>query len=157
MDEANAWIDTWALGLEYYDAATLPKDRKWLVRSALQKSIRRGQTEPALRLALALRRIDADYVWKALATIAVEDVGFGCPEAVTLSSFGTLKSFRDRLDADRLLSALVVGMCVAEKSRTCCELSTIGDLAHAACIEKMANLETLALWQHVRGRSLINA
>jgi hypothetical protein len=52
----------------------LPCDR-WLARSALQKAIRRGQTEIALSALAALLEQDRYGVWRHLIVIALEDVG----------------------------------------------------------------------------------
>ena len=155
--ECIDWIELWSLDCRAYGGLNHAPGKRWLVRSGLQKACRRGQTEAAMRLALALQRIDPDYVWRALATIAVEDIGFGCPEAVTYASFGTLKNFREEVGADQLLAAVVVSMCAADKSRSACELSTAGDLANRPLIERMANLESPALWPHIKSRDMLTS
>ena len=54
------------------------------VISALQKEIRRGHTENAVLLAYDMARTSPaleDYLWQRLLVIAVEDIGFGEPQA----------------------------------------------------------------------------
>ncbi len=52
----------------------LPCDR-WIARSCLQKAIRRGETETALRALATLLVHDPRAVWRHLIVIALEDVG----------------------------------------------------------------------------------
>lgn len=54
----------------------LPCDR-WIARSALQKAVRRGQGELAVRALATLVREDRRNVWRHLIVIALEDVGVG--------------------------------------------------------------------------------
>lgn len=126
-EQAAAWAD------EHKVAVKVPEDvemdDKWLARSGLQKAIRRGQMNEALSLAARLWRIEEDYCWRALATIAVEDIGFGSPEAVLYTHVAQLKTFRNAVDAGRLLTACVAQMCEAPKSRSCCELSIAMDMS----------------------------
>jgi hypothetical protein len=127
VDECIDWYE------EYKIKVSVPKDvamwQKWISRSALQKAIRRGQTERALSVAARLWKIEADYCWRSLAVIAVEDIGFGCPEAVLFSHLAQLKTFRGKLNEGALLTALVGQMCENMKSRSCCELSIGMDMS----------------------------
>src|SRR5260221_1395547 len=52
---------------------------KWLLSSAVQKLIRRGRAEQAVKTALALHALDPDYLPRRLPIIAIEDSGFGNP------------------------------------------------------------------------------
>lgn len=66
--------------------------------SALQKHIRRGKTEEAVLVARDLWETDAslaDKAWQRVLVIAVEDVGFGNPSAV--SDVHTLRSIATSL------------------------------------------------------------
>jgi hypothetical protein len=58
---------------------TLDRERKWELVSALQKSIRRGDTQLALRLVSATDGMPEEcaYFWRRLCVIACEDVGPG--------------------------------------------------------------------------------
>ncbi len=58
----------------------LPCDR-WIASSALQKSIRRGNTMVAMRAATSLIEHGWGPLWRRLLVIAVEDIGIGAVEA----------------------------------------------------------------------------
>ena len=73
VDEANAWVAKRAR-LQCPPLIVDPTE-KWIVRSAFQKAVRRGQVDRAVDLALTLHRIDSRYVWRAVLTVAIEDVG----------------------------------------------------------------------------------
>jgi len=73
--------DPWQKVKTYHD---LPADE---VISALQKEIRRGNTENAARLAFELIQTSPELeekLWKRLIVISVEDVGMGNPNASVL-------------------------------------------------------------------------
>jgi hypothetical protein len=107
-------------------------DNKWLVRSAFQKAIRRGETERAIRMGGYLYGVDPTYAWQSLAVIAIEDVGFGDLDTVAYSTLTTLKSLRDQLHAELLFGAMIERLCAADKSRSCCELSLGAEIAEKA-------------------------
>lgn len=69
-----------------------PRHDRWLLRSALQKAVRRGQTDTALWVGDQLRALEPDYFWSALAVIAVEDIGFGDPDLITFSTAAKSKT-----------------------------------------------------------------
>lgn len=58
---------------------------KWIAASALQKGIRRGNVELAIRALDTLWKIDHRYARKRLAIIAFEDVGLGAPDIVAVT------------------------------------------------------------------------
>ncbi len=58
---------------------------KWIAASALQKGIRRGNVELAIRALDTLWKIDPRYARKRLAIIAFEDVGLGAPDIVAVT------------------------------------------------------------------------
>src|ERR1019366_4584457 len=78
-------------------------DLKWIYRSALQKAVRRGQGQEAIKQALRLSGLDQAYVFRSLAVISVEDVGD--PELVAwslmLSRSGFRRSVRDQATSSR--------------------------------------------------------
>jgi hypothetical protein len=116
-----------------------PDGDRWLFRSALQKAVRRGQTRVALTMSDRLRGEDPDSLWRSLAVIAVEDVGFGDPDAVTFTTAAISKTVRKRVGDDHGLSrSLVRRMCAAPKSRACCELSITVDMGRPDLISVMA-------------------
>jgi replication-associated recombination protein RarA len=55
----------------------LPKERKWELVSALQKSIRRADKQIALRLVSAIDNMPEEYgyFWRRLCVTACEDIG----------------------------------------------------------------------------------
>jgi hypothetical protein len=98
-------------------------NNKWLVKSALQKSIRRGDIQTALRMGEYVYTADDTYCWQGLATMIIEDIGFGDPDLVAYSTQCTLKSVRDKMEPEMLYAGLISRACVADKTRSCCELS----------------------------------
>ena len=75
----------------------LPTDR-WIARSCLQKAIRRGDAELALRALAALIREDRYGIWRHLIIIAFEDVGaanFGVVAQLVAASFD--RKWRERV------------------------------------------------------------
>jgi hypothetical protein len=155
VDEAAAWAD------EHKAAVKVPLDvemnDKWLARSALQKAIRRGEHDEALSQAARLWKCDQDYCWFALATVAVEDVGFGSPECVLWSHVAQLKTFRAKLDDGRLLTALVAQMCEAVKTRSCCEMSIAVDWGCPQQMEEMTTHSSMALLADLLGDDVTRA
>jgi hypothetical protein len=63
----------------------LPCDR-WVALSALQKSIRRGDSLTAQRALTTLYRADPSSTWRRLLIIACEDVGIGALGAVVMTA-----------------------------------------------------------------------
>jgi replication-associated recombination protein RarA len=98
------------------------------VISALQKEIRRGHTENAVLLAYEMVRTSPaleDYLWQRLLVIAVEDIGFGEPQAPLLvhALYQTIQTF-DRSVGERALFAVhaVRYLCGCPKDRSSDEM-----------------------------------
>lgn len=73
----------------------------WLLSSALQKSVRRGDTELAASAAGALYRARGSSIWRRLSVVAVEDVGIACCEAlIDVSAICSDRSLRRKLGGD---------------------------------------------------------
>lgn len=123
VEEAFAWVARWAT-LEPQPAHVDPEHR-WRIRSSLQKAVRRGQADRAVRMALALHRLDPRYVWRAISTIAVEDVGIGTPEVVLWATSAQRAAFRKAVGELPLLIALTRRMAAALKSRSAIELAFV--------------------------------
>ena len=85
----------------------LPADQ---VISALQKEIRRGNTENAVLLAYEMVITSPaleDYLWQRLMVISVEDVGFGEPNApIMLNALNQMVGNLDRSSGERKLFAV---------------------------------------------------
>lgn len=96
--------------------------------SALQKEIRRGNTENAALLAYEMVITSPameDYLWYRLKVISVEDVGFGEPMApVLIQSLFEMTSACDRAVGERRLYAIhaVHYLCKCEKDRSSDEM-----------------------------------
>jgi replication-associated recombination protein RarA len=98
------------------------------VISALQKEIRRGHSENAVLLAYEMARTSPameDYLWQRLLVIAVEDIGFGEPQAPVLvhALYQTVQTF-DRSVGERVLFAVhaVRYLCGCPKDRSSDEM-----------------------------------
>ncbi|MEP7294024.1 MAG: AAA family ATPase [Chloroflexota bacterium] len=109
--------DPWTLVRTLHD---FPADE---VISALQKEIRRGNTENAALLAYEMLTTSAEleaFLWARLQVISVEDIGFGSVQAPVLVE--TLYQMHQRLPrprGDRYLYAIhaVRFLCACEKER----------------------------------------
>lgn len=90
----------------------------WIASSLLQKSIRRGETELALRAAYALLGSRGRNVWRRLVVIAFEDVGIGNLDAIrsTLDTAERHLSARNQNLSDGL-DATVSSLCASDKNR----------------------------------------
>ena len=98
------------------------------VISALQKEIRRGNTENAALLAYEMVLTSPaleDYLWQRLMIISVEDVGFGDPQApILINALVQMLARFDRSVAERKLFAVhaVRYLCLAQKDRSSDEM-----------------------------------
>ena len=99
------------------------------VISAVQKEIRRGNTENAVLLAHELVSTSPEleaFLWYRLKVISVEDVGFGTPLApVLLDSLARMASSFSGAAGEKILFALhaVRYLCVCQKDRSSDELT----------------------------------
>lgn len=117
---------------DYQPKTTVIKsaNSKWRVASALQKAIRRGQVDLALKMAHGLHGFDPAYVWRRLCTVVMEEVGVGdvdlCARYLWVA---TKKAWRNANGGDRkFLYMLVEQMCRADKDRNACDLPVWGML-----------------------------
>ncbi len=96
--------------------------------SALQKEIRRGNTENAALIAHEMVITSPaleDYLWQRLMVISVEDIGFGDPNApVLINSLYQMICTFDRSLGERKLFAVhaVRYLCGCQKDRTSDEM-----------------------------------
>jgi replication-associated recombination protein RarA len=111
------------------------------VISALQKEIRRGNTENAALVAYEMIITSSaleDYLWHRLKVISVEDIGFGEPLApVLIQSLFEMTCACDRATGERKLYAIhaVRYLCSCKKDRSSDEM--INWINHAS---KLGNL-----------------
>ncbi len=91
----------------------------WLGAALLQKSIRRGEENFALRAAASLLKISPDRLWRRCGGIAAEDVGLGDINVVANVSVGLSgKRLRSSLGGEwRIASFIVSQMAMATKCR----------------------------------------
>ena len=128
----------------------LPADQ---VISALQKEIRRGNTENAALLAYEMILTSPaleDYLWHRLQVISVEDVGFGTPMApVLVHALAKMVRGFDRSVGERRLFAVhaVRYLCQAQKDRSSDEM--VNWLTRAVdCGEALPEIPDYALDMH---------
>ena len=58
---------------------------QWVVKSLLQKSIRRGEVEIAQRAALTFLAQKSSAIWRRFIVIAFEDIGAGSADVVAMT------------------------------------------------------------------------
>ncbi len=96
----------------------LPADE---VISTLQKSIRRGEVRNAVLCALDLSATSAEldtYLWDRLHVIAVEDVGFGNPSAISvIVALDTARQRYEPTSHDRALFTIHAVRLLAESAK----------------------------------------
>lgn len=113
----------------FYPLNTTP----WVAMSALQKGVRRGRKQTALRAAAGLLRVAPDKLWRRLGCIAFEDVGVADIDAVALGVAALSgKRFRDSIGGDwAVASYLICRLTRAAKSRAADDL-LMAAVAHPA-------------------------
>jgi replication-associated recombination protein RarA len=105
------------------------------VISAIQKEIRRGNTENAVLLAYEMVITSPameDYMWQRLMVISVEDIGFGEPNApVLVNALHQMVETFDRGMGERKLFAVhaVRTLCACQKDRSSDEMVMWAKLA----------------------------
>ncbi len=111
-------------GEAYECPQAMPGDR-WLVSSAMQKAIRRGEIERALNAASALWQQDRQSFWRRLHIICLEDVGIGNLDAVikTLSAVSSFQ-WRRKIGDERAGLHLTRLLAASDKNRMSEELFT---------------------------------
>lgn len=135
-EEARLWV---ARHCGLYEVPTVVRsDHRWIIRSAFQKAVRRGQGDRAVGYALALGRLDRRYAWRALLTVATEDIGVGCPDAVLWATAGQSAKFRGLVGTMPLLVAVTRALAKAVKSRAACDLSFVVETGEPDMIDLVA-------------------
>lgn len=95
-------------------------DDRWLAVSNLQKAVRRGLYNEAMRSALILRHIDEDYMWRRLKIIALEDIGVADLQAAgqVLWGAGKRRWQEQHGTSIKFLSYFISTLCKARKCRS---------------------------------------
>lgn len=131
----------------------------WVAMSALQKAIRRGRADLALRAAATLLRDSPDRLWRRLGCVACEDIGLGDLEAIEIAT-AALGGVRKRagLGGDWLVAcAVVAALARAAKCRAADDLLMICELhpAYARQRDAFQRLSVSALVDIVCGSAPI--
>lgn len=91
---------------------------QWLLASALQKAIRRGEEETALRVGYALWQIDRSRFYRRLHIVSLEDVGVADTDALIKTLTATAQPYwRKRMGDARVGLYLVRLLCRSVKTR----------------------------------------
>lgn len=104
-----------------------PDIDKWLAASAMQKAIRRGQTNIALSAGFSLLYSDSEKLWRRLQVIALEDISLAQPDSTRdiLRLCSQNQWRRKYLSDDRALRYVIMKLCNANKSRIANDLLCI--------------------------------
>jgi hypothetical protein len=153
---------------------SLPKERKWELVSALQKSIRRADKPMALKVASAIDNMPEEYgyFWRRLCVTACEDIGPADDELVTFvvacsSIFTRKKTGPKTYD---IFCFLVESLCnLSARSRIYCSMSMIesmvlegnvpelsvedGQIVSAILQQKATMLSPMIAWQEWQSRN----
>ena len=140
VEEAFAWAARWAT-LEP-QPVHVDAEHRWRIRSSFQKSCRRGEANRAVEMALALHRLDPRYAWRSVLTVAVEDIGIGCPEAVFWATAAQRAGFRKAVGEIPLLIGLTRRMATASKSRSAIELAFIVETGEPEMFRRFGSMTT---------------
>lgn len=101
----------------------LPCDR-WIARSVLQKAIRRGEAELALRALANLYQHDSYAVWRHLTIICLEDIGIGNIDLLAqIVAAKSDRKWRVIMGGDwAVFAALVGSMAASVHCQAACDL-----------------------------------
>lgn len=117
-----------------FDVLPLPKglnfSHKWIAASALQKSIRRGNSAMAYKAARTMMQINPASVWNRLRVIACEDIGIGDMDAVfkTLYMSGKVQWRKRNGGDDHVLAYIIECLCNSTKSRLADDILYVADV-----------------------------
>ncbi|MBV5329944.1 MAG: hypothetical protein JZU65_20355 [Chlorobium sp.] len=102
---------------------------KWKLSSGLQKGVRRGLVNDAVRYAISYYRIDAASFWKRLPIIVLEDIGVADPLTVAMTLAAARSTvWRKRVGGDELvIQFLVKRMAGNTKDRSVADMCQILD------------------------------
>ena len=105
--------------LEFEEAGDSLQCDRWIASSLLQKSIRRSDTQLALRAAFRLSDFDRSYTWRRLLIIAFEDVGAAEPDALSETvAIATTPKWRSKRGERQSLAYAVTRLAEAPKDRS---------------------------------------
>jgi replication-associated recombination protein RarA len=139
---------------------TRPMDASpWVAMSVLQKAIRRGREDLALRAAATLLRDAPEKLWRRIGCIAYEDIGVASLEAIGLATVALAgKRHRAALGGDwAVASCIISDLSRAPKCRAADDLLMVCELHPAHAQERVElplfTTRELLLSQSVKGPS----
>jgi MgsA AAA+ ATPase C terminal len=102
---------------------------QWVIKSLLQKSIRRGDVEIAQRAALTFLEQKGSALWRRFIVIAFEDIGAGSADLVAMTvAASTDSSWRKQSSGDAIVASHLARLLAeAPKSRSAEHLITSSD------------------------------
>jgi MgsA AAA+ ATPase C terminal len=102
---------------------------QWVVKSLLQKSIRRGEVDIAQRAALTFLSQKGSAIWRRFIVIAFEDIGAGSAEVVAMTvAASTDSSWRKKSGGDAVVASHLARLLAeAPKSRSAEHVITSSD------------------------------
>lgn len=99
---------------------------KWLLSSAVQKLIRRGRAEQAVKTALALHALDPAYLPRRLPIVAFEDISIGdlgvCFDILHVFGRQRFAANTSEIEQRQILANLVHRLARSVKSRSACDI-----------------------------------
>ena len=97
---------------------------KWRASSGMQKAIRQGDVETALRMAQGLWSLDPEYLWRRLPVIVLEDIGVAnvALVAAVLWAAGKKVWREQNGGSQKVLYWLVDRLACSVKDRSVCDL-----------------------------------
>jgi hypothetical protein len=127
----------------------------WLAMSLLQKAIRRGREQLALRAAATLLRDSPDRLWRRCGIAAFEDVGLADLEAVAeVTSALAGKAHRKHIGGEWPVAATIISRMVhAAKCRAADDLLTAAELhpSLATARQELSSKPPAELLEHALG------
>jgi hypothetical protein len=127
----------------------------WLAMSLLQKAIRRGREQLALRAAATLLRDSPDRLWRRCGIAAFEDVGLADVDIVAeVTSALAGKTHRRSIGGEWPVAATVISRMVhAAKCRAADDLLTAAELHPSleSARQELSNKPTAELLEHAFG------
>ena len=91
---------------------------KWRMISALQKAVRRGNVQAAVKFAVASNALDPLYCYYRMSVIAIEDIGSANPDLAVLFIWASRnKAVRDKLGAEKVVAYFATEMAKSVKDR----------------------------------------